>query len=309
MSSANRVALRYVKENTFNVTPATPNLKQLRYTSESLNKAISNIVSTEIRPDRTQADLVTVDANAAGDINFELSYGTFDDFIAAALCSTWSAASGGTRVIENGVLDQFFTIQKDFNDIGIFHNVEGCVINQLQLSMAVGQILTGTASVMAGNYTQTEIQFPGAVLVPAPAATPLNAVSDLQDIIIDDVPYNGCISELNLTINNNYRGRKCIGFLGSTDMIPGTLEISGTMNMYFSDGSIYEKFDTNTEFSYSFKLEGPEGSYIIRVPRAKFETGEVVAGGQNTDVMFNATFRALYDASAGRMIQIEAQAA
>lgn len=306
MSSANLVVMRYVKEVTAGVTPATPALKNIRFTGESLNFAISNTTSTEIRPDRAQSDLVQTDANAAGDVNFELSYLTFDDFLSGALCDPWSAASGNTRYLENGVTDQFFTVQKHFTDIPLFHNFKGCVINQLELNLAVGAILTGRASFMGMDVAQTASQFGGATITDAPTTEVMNAVADVQDIIIDDVPYSGCVSTLTMLINNNYRARKCIGTLGSTDMIPGTREITGTMNLYFSEGSMYEKFLEGTEFSYSFKVESDDGSYTFRVPRAKFETAEVVAGGQNTDVMINATWRALFDGSSGRMIQIEA---
>ena len=91
MSDANRIQLRYCEEDTWGTTPATRALQELRLTGESLSYNIANIVSTEIRDDRQVTDLIQTGAECGGGTNFELSYGTYDDFMEGALWSDWSA--------------------------------------------------------------------------------------------------------------------------------------------------------------------------------------------------------------------------
>lgn len=91
LASSNRVSLRYIAEVTFGTTPTTPAFNELRYNGESINYNINNVVSDEIRSDRMTSDLVQVQADASGDLNFELSYGAFDDFIESCLADTWGA--------------------------------------------------------------------------------------------------------------------------------------------------------------------------------------------------------------------------
>jgi len=69
-------------------------MQELRLTGESLRFNIGNETSKEIRSDRQISDLVQTGADCSGALNFELSYGTYDDFIAAALFSDWSADLG-----------------------------------------------------------------------------------------------------------------------------------------------------------------------------------------------------------------------
>lgn len=88
-ASANRYDLRRIKEVTWNQTPTSPALTFVRNLGESLSESISTERSQEIRPDRTTADLIPVDASVGGSFNFELSYGSYDDFIEAALMSQW----------------------------------------------------------------------------------------------------------------------------------------------------------------------------------------------------------------------------
>ena len=93
MSDANRVGLAYVVESTFGDTPSgPPTLQDLRFVSESLAQITGTVSSNEIRSDRQVTDLIRTGLSAGGDINFELSYGAYDEFLEAALLSAvWTA--------------------------------------------------------------------------------------------------------------------------------------------------------------------------------------------------------------------------
>jgi len=175
----------------------------------------------------------------------------------------------------------------------------------MSLNFETGQIVTGAFGCMAFAAASATTQIAGATTSAAPTTTPMNAVSNFQDFSIDGVPYSGCISALGLQISNGIRASKCVGSLGPRDMILGTLEITGNMDLYFKDGTLYDKFLAGTEFAYNFRMmDGAGNGYTFYIPRAKFETGEVVAGGRNTDVMFRANWRGLYDGTAGHVIRI-----
>ncbi len=90
-ATANRAALYSVKETVWGTTPATPTLKEVRYTGEGLDESLSFEKSKEIRADRMVSDTILVDSSPAGSFNFELSATTFDDYLESALMSTWGA--------------------------------------------------------------------------------------------------------------------------------------------------------------------------------------------------------------------------
>ena len=96
MSDANRIALRYVEESTYGTTPTgsgTDAMQEVRFTSEGLKQESGSAESEEIRDDRQTADVKRLSVGASGPINFELTYGSFDDFLKAALMSAgWSTA-------------------------------------------------------------------------------------------------------------------------------------------------------------------------------------------------------------------------
>jgi hypothetical protein len=163
---------------------------------------------------------------------------------------------------------------------------------------------------MSFGVDVAEVQEASATFPAASTTTPLNAVTNLQNFTIDGVPFSGCISSLGLQIKNNIRAIQCLGSIQAQDMKLGTLEVTGDMDFYFNEGSNYAKFVAGTEFPFTFDLLDNDGNlYQIQVPRAKFETGEVVAGGRNSDVMFTAKWRGLLDGSTGRVIRLVANPA
>lgn len=91
MPDSNRVALLYVPESTFGVTPASPTMSFMRFTSEALRQETQSTTSQEIRFDRQIPDVVRTDLSASGDVSFELS-----------------APSGATPDTPNNMLDSFF---------------------------------------------------------------------------------------------------------------------------------------------------------------------------------------------------------
>lgn len=65
-------------------------LTEVRFTGESLQATQTSAVSDEIRSDGQITDLIRVAVGASGDVNFELSYGTFDRFLEGAFRSDWT---------------------------------------------------------------------------------------------------------------------------------------------------------------------------------------------------------------------------
>jgi hypothetical protein len=92
MGSSNRTRVAYVAESNWGVTPATPTLTTVRRTGGSLKSPTETVTSNEIRSDRNRATVQRVGVSANGSMEFELSYGSHDDLLAAAFASAWTTA-------------------------------------------------------------------------------------------------------------------------------------------------------------------------------------------------------------------------
>ena len=219
--TSNRTAIRLVAETSFNETPANPVFKSVRYTGESVAFNRRSVTSNEIRDDRMTSDLVAVGADVGGDINIELSYESFDDIIAAALCSSWSAPVGGVSTMKNGVERKSFTLQKHFQDLAIpiFQSFSGCRIGGLTLDFQTAQILTGKFSVMGCTALNSTTQFAGAsVTYPGDGNTPMNAVTNLSQIEKD----GGRISGITGLVGGTGYTTASVSFTGGSPTSPAT---------------------------------------------------------------------------------------
>ncbi|AHJ66370.1 phage tail tube protein [Granulibacter bethesdensis] len=85
------------------MTPPATAFQAVRITSETLKINETRQTSNEVRKTRDTPARITSQETAGGDISFEISYATFDDFFSAALGNDWTApqdivlpaASGG----------------------------------------------------------------------------------------------------------------------------------------------------------------------------------------------------------------------
>jgi hypothetical protein len=307
-ASANRAELRYVAESTFGTTPATPALKYLRFKGESLNPGFETVRSDEIRSDRNDVDLIKVGQKAAGNVEFELSYTSYDDFLEALMCSTWTVDGVDTDkfTLVNGVLERQFTIQKKLTDVNQFFNFTGSKINTGNLKIAPGAVVTGTFGIMARSGARTGAQFAGATTPAGTSTTPMNGSSGVTVNTIDAGAIPGGLMSFSLDINNNRREQDAIGSDLAQDIVMGRFEATGDFEVYFADGTLFDKLAAQTPFAFQTKMAGPgtTNEIWIDIPKAKFESGEVVAKGTDTDVMFKAKYRALFDTTTAGSLKL-----
>lgn len=295
LATSNRTALSYSPETVFGTTDATPAFTPIRYTGESMNYNIRNIKSQEIRADRNTTDLVQVQADAAGDINFELSYASFDDFIEAAICGTWTG-----DVLKNGTVLRSFTIQKYFQDptTPFYKNYRGMRIGGMDLSFQTGQILTGKFSTMGLSADAVTSQIAGATLNTASTTDVMNAVTNLTDIKDNGITSTNYFNKLTLTLNNNLRAQRAIGSLANVGIALGSLDLTGSIELFLQDKSLVDRYLAGTFFSLQLTVaDSTPSSYDILLPKVKFETGQVVSGGLDQDVMLTGNIRAIYDSA------------
>lgn len=89
MSNANEVKVKYVKETEWGKTPESPTFDTARFTSIEVNPRKDTAESTEIDPNRMTKGLIVTGRGLEGSMGFELSFGTHDAFLAAALQGTF----------------------------------------------------------------------------------------------------------------------------------------------------------------------------------------------------------------------------
>lgn len=292
MTNSSETRLASIVESTYGTTPSTPTFLNQRFTAEDLNANIENTTSNEIRPDRNISDLIQTGQDAGGSVDFELSYGSFDLWLESVMFGAWS-----TNVLKNGVTQKSFTIEKTFEAGATdqYHRFTGCVANSMSLSIAAGAVVTGSFDFMANGFSSAQAAIAGASYTAANANPVINAATNFGSLAVTGVT-SPQLTALELNINNNLRQQRVIGSLDSIGLGTGRFEVTGSLTAYFQNAELYELFLAGTASDLTFNLTDSLGNdYEFVIANLKFDTGRVVAGGGDQDVLAEMTFRGLYD--------------
>jgi hypothetical protein len=292
MVDSSQTRLAYITESTYGTTPATPTLLEQRFTAESLNPNFENITSNEIRSDRNVSDLIQVGSSAGGTVDFELSYGSFDLWLESLMYSTWT-----TNVLKNGNTAKSFSIEKTFEAGATdqYHRFTGCIANSMSLSLQAQQIVTGSFDFVAKGLTTAQTAISGSSYTAVNSNPVINAATNFASLAITSVT-NPELTALNLNITNNLRQQQVVGSVESRGVGTGRFEVTGDLTAYFENAEMYDLFIAGTATDLTFDIGGASSKkYNFNIGNLKFETGEVVAGGNDQDVIANMTFRGLYD--------------
>lgn len=130
----------------------------------------------------------------------------------------------------------------------------------------------------------------------------MNAVGNVVQVNNNGKVSTSCFNTLTLTYENNCRPIDCVGTLGHVDIKFGRVEVTGTIGLFFENMLEYYQFLNGESFSFAFHVEDTPAAgqaygnaYTFNFPYSKYETGQLVSEGLDTNIFFNADFRCLVD--------------
>jgi len=215
--------------------------------------------------------------------------------------------------VRNGVLNRSFTVQKEFSDLTTpeFWNFTGARVGTFSLELATGSILNTSFSVLASDAAMTETQFAGSSITAANTNTVMNAVDNVATITFDS-DAGGTqffFNSLSIDLDNALRGQEAIGTLGFLGVEPGRIALTGSIELYFESSALFDLFRAATAFALDFRVADPSGNeYVISIPRAKYTSMDITAGGLDQDIFASAEFEVIINSAGTYMYQISRRA-
>jgi len=369
-----------------NTISPRPVLTAVRFTGESLVHNTESVTSNEIRSDSQITDQVRVGVGASGDVNFELSYGTFDRFFEGALRNNWTDEidlnvgspvdadvtisvspstlsfagspnplvdvqvgqflqvtnsqsspsnngyyevtenSAGTLTVtpafssdetnslvrvhgshlRNGTTKKSYLIEKRFTDLSPIEYLyfTGMRVGGVSATIEPGSILTGTLSFLGKRGFAQNVSA-GLSDTEAPTGDVANAVDNISNILLDGTALDADLTSMSFEINNNTRDKPAIANLGNIDIGLGRFNVNGSIVMYFSSRTLYDKYLAFTAHSWSFVVSVGNDAYVFHFPSIKFSEGQILSEGNDGDVLADMSFQARRDPTLGYTMGID----
>ncbi|ALH23625.1 major tail structural protein [Pseudomonas phage PaMx28] len=300
--------MRIVAESAYGTTPANPVFDIIRHTGTTLGLSKESLQSEELRDDRQISDFRHGAYQVGGDINVELSYGSFDKLLEAVLGGTWEVDTPavGTDRLKAGTTRRSFTIERFFGDILTvdkpYHRFTGVEFNTLSLAINANAMVTGAFGVLGQNMATSTAIVTGATYNPATTTSPLDSFTGtLQEA---GVPI-AVITEIQLNVENGLEARYVVGSKQSIRPSIGRSNVSGQVTAYFENSTLLDKFINETESSIVFELpDGAGNLYTVTLPRIKYTGGQPDVDGEGP-ITLSMPFQALLDATTGTNIIID----
>ncbi|WP_312795550.1 phage tail tube protein [Tianweitania sp.] len=296
IAAASSTRLAYVAETAPGVIPATPTFKTARYTSETIRLAKQTMQSDEITGNRNVTDIADVGRAVEGAINTEISYGTFDEWLAGLLAGDWN-----NDVLKNGNVDKTFAFEKTFatGAPGTFTRYRGCRFNTLDLTLAARQKVTGSWGIMGVGSPNPGIAIFDGATYGAQTTTPiLNAATNVANLAVGGVPSPVKVNALSIRVTNNLYANEVLGAYEVDSHGLGLFVVTGTMTAFFESKDLYQAVLDHTDVSLAFTIGAAANSkYKIELPRMKLTDGGPTVGGNARSVMLEVPFQALYSAA------------
>jgi len=266
VAKGSSVSLLYAKEDSWAVLPSSPTVYNVRATGFSVNLSKDTFTSNELRSDRQLAELRTGMKSISGNIDVELIYGAFDDFIESAMFNTWSSAGD----IQIGLDKKSFTLQRGFDNISVHNVFSGCVVNQWSVSIRPNAVVTSTFSVIGKDMGNTE------VLTGGTNPSDYAPFDSFTGTIQEGGTSIGTITGLDFTLNNNINTLNVLMQDTAAGLAEGRGNVTGTLTAYFANSDLLNKFIDETESSIEITLtDAASNSLTFYFPRIKYTGGDV----------------------------------
>lgn len=267
----------------------------LRLITNGLSQSVEELESDEMLPGRHMAESRSGVSSVAGDLEAELTYGTFDMLLEAAFHGTWTA-----NVLKTGSTRRKFAILKHNEDIGRWLIYRGCEVGTVAIDCPLqGKI--GITFSMIGTKEEPYVY---------DALT--ESIADPTDTVMMTT-FEGSLTEggtglnhataLNLSLDNGMEAIYRLFSRDAYDIKLGRINVSGSLSAYIEDNRLKDKYLGETKTPLVVTLTDGENSYQISMTQAKLTTSSEEGSGDDP-IIQNYDFRAFNDQAVDTEITI-----
>ena len=296
-----RSGLAYIAETTFGVTPTTPALTGIPYTTHSLDLTKDRLQSNDLLPDRMLRTDRHGNRKVAGDIVVDLRKSEYDAFLEAGFMSAFTTTAP-IDVLRIGTTFKSFSIEDSANDTtstDAFRLFTGMSVSKTAISIKPNAMVTGTFSFVGKDMTAATSSA-GTTTYSATVQKPYDAYSGTIKIadaggVLSSI---ALVTGVDFTIDNGFNPTFVVGSASTPQIEFGRATVEGTITAYFEDLALLNRFINETETAFEVQVDSPDANagMTFLFPRIKINGAAVPVSGPTSRVI-TMPFVALYDST------------
>jgi hypothetical protein len=200
--------------------------------------------------------------------------------------------------LTNGSSQRSFSIERQNSDIGEYWVYSGMTASSWELSVSSGSRSTMSFNFMGKKAKRgTVTNLPGTAVESYAYDIHSGSTGPACYIWVDGAPLVGTfVQSANLSYDNALRSQEAICELGAVGIGSGTVSLTGTLEVYFANGALFDKFQKNENISFTIStLDDAGNGYVITIPKANLSSLTTSAGGKDQDMMLSIEVTGLRD--------------
>ena len=210
-----------------------------------------------------------------------------------------------TKWIRTGTTKKSYLIEKSFNDVTQFIHYRGMRVATWAMNIEAEQIITGTFGFMGSRATAQGSTISGSKTA-AGALSVCGATANVGTLREGGSGLTTKVKAVRFNLNANPRQLTAVANRFPIGINLGSFEITGTLEAYFEDLTLYNKFINHNDSSLSVEIDSPEDDRtIITISNLKFTNAAPVGAGLNQDVMVSMDFTAKRNSTSEAMMQVD----
>lgn len=222
---------------------------------------------------------------------------TLDASTPAVVSSNEAGCQIQASRISNGTTQTSYTYEKEFPDVTQFFSYLGMTPGKMSLNFVAAGLTDGSIEFMGKSEARAAVTVMPGTAADSRAYEIQSGATGVGQLWEAGTPLTSSfVKSLNLTIDNVQRSQEAIGTFGYVGIGSGTLKVTASMEVYFSDGALYDKFLANTYTSIVVATQDPSGNgYVLTLPRVNLMSAKITAGAKDQDLMASFELQALAD--------------
>lgn len=268
--------------------------QSLRRVASTLSLTKDAFTSNEVHPTQQVMDARHGTRRVAGNIQGELSRTTYDDFLAAALRTTWV-----TNKLTPGILMPSFTIEQVYPDLDVSEVFLGCRVGDVGISMPP----TGMATINIGfqGVNMNAVSAASSPVYASPAAaTATPVLTGVNGSLSINGTASTIITGLDINISNSLNSTPVVGSVTVPEIFYGRHVVTGNLSAYFDSLTMLNAFLNESTLSIVARLTEPGASNWLEFTMGKVKLmGASKNVGPDGGVILQSSFQALYNDATG----------
>lgn len=202
-------------------------------------------------------------------------------------------------MVKNGSTKKSFTIERGFLSQATpsYLTHLGNMVTGLNMNLKQGEIITGDFSLIGTSHatSTTSLGTPAA----ASNENIFSATNNVGRIAEYDTPIAtpSFCRGLSLSLNNNLNPVEQISSMYPADMTFGSFEVKGSLEVYFGDKAIYDRYLGGTNTNLNTRMYSGTRAFCVHIPSMELTSAKPNAGGLNQQIVMPVNFEAKYDSS------------